>query len=132
MIGIDTNVLIRLLVGDDADQQELVKDFFARRDGSDPAFVSAIALLETLWVLRRRFGYSSPAVLDALRKMLSSAAFNIQFGERLSGILESGDPSSSDIADHLIAWSGEVAGCSHTVTFDRRAAKSVQGMEHVA
>ena len=36
------------------------------------------------------------------------------------------------VADYLIAWSAETVGCAHTVTFDRRAAKLVPGMELLA
>ncbi|WP_159586173.1 PIN domain-containing protein [Chelativorans xinjiangense] len=129
MIGIDTNVLVRLLVADNASQADAVRHFFAQRSGADPVFVSTVVLLEALWVLRRRFGYSRQAVLDALRQMVASAEFTFQYGERLAEVLEAGDPSSSDIADHLIASAALSAGCSHTVTFDKKAANRVPGME---
>ncbi|WP_048645030.1 PIN domain-containing protein [Nitratireductor soli] len=129
MIGIDTNVLLRFLVVDHAGQVDVVRDFFANRSGSDPVFVSAIVLLEALWVLKRRFGYTRSDVAAALRQLLSSPEFEFEHGERLTELLSIGDPSSSDIADRLIAESGKVAGCSRTVTFDRSAAARIPGME---
>ncbi|WP_309085035.1 type II toxin-antitoxin system VapC family toxin [Chelativorans sp.] len=132
MIGIDTNVLVRLLVADNAGQTDAVRRFFAQRNSDDPAYVSTVALLETLWVLRRRFGYSRSTILDALRQLVASAEFQFEHGERLEQILATGDPSSSDIADHLISCSSNAAGCTRTVTFDRRAASRVPGMELLA
>ncbi len=129
MIGIDTNVLVRFLAGDDAGQADALRRFFSERNPADPAFVSKVVLLEALWVLRRRFGYSRSAVLDALRQVLATAEFKFEHGEQLEEILAAGDPSSSDIADHLIAWSANANGCSRTVTFDKRAASRVPGME---
>ncbi|TWG98025.1 putative nucleic-acid-binding protein [Mesorhizobium sp. J18] len=129
MIGVDTNVLVRLLVADDGRQAQAVGEFFAQRTGADPAFVSAVVLIESLWVLGRRFGYSRSTLLDALRRMMTSPELNFEHGGRLAEILENADPSLSDIADHLIAWSCEKAGCERTVTFDKRAAKRNPSME---
>lgn len=132
MIGVDTNVLVRLLALDDGTQANEVRAFFEERGSRSPAFVSAVVLLETLWVLQRRFRFTRIAVLDALRKLLASHDMRFQHGERLKDLLLQGDPSSSDIADHLIAWSGEVAGCVRTVTFDRRAAGRIPSMALLA
>ena len=132
MIGIDTNVLVRLLVADDSRQAQAVGEFFAQRSGGDPVFVSAVVLMEALWVLRRRFGYSRSVVIDVLRKMMASPEISFEHGDRLADILANGDPSTSDIADHLIAWSSEEAGCLRTITFDKRAAKRNPSMELLA
>ncbi|NJR13735.1 MAG: type II toxin-antitoxin system VapC family toxin [Phyllobacteriaceae bacterium] len=55
MIGIDTNVLLRLLVIDDPVQNALARTFFESRTIEDPAYVSAITLAEPSWSLRRRW-----------------------------------------------------------------------------
>lgn len=132
MIGVDTNVLIRLLAADHAGQTEKVRAFFGERSLRDPAFVSAIVLIEALWVSQRRLRFPRAAILDALRKLLASTDFRFQHGDKLAGLLGEREPSTSDIADNLIAWSGEAAGCTHTVTFDGRAARSIPSMELLA
>ena len=131
MIGVDTNVLIRLLAPDDEKQNAAARSFFSDRSPDDPAYVSSVVLAETVWLLRRRLGYSRTAVEDAVRSMLSSDDFHIEHGERLSALLKQGTPRA-EIADYLIAWSADAAGCLNTVTFDKRSAKSIPSMELLA
>ena len=129
MIGVDTNVLIRLLAPDDARKNEAARAFFAARTPDSPAYVSSIVLAETVWLLRRRLGYRRDAVEDVIRGMLRSDDFRIEHDERLREMLDDRAASQPEIADYLIAWSALGADCTHTVTFDRRAAKSVPGVE---
>ncbi|PZO77281.1 MAG: VapC toxin family PIN domain ribonuclease [Mesorhizobium amorphae] len=132
MIGVDANVLTRLLVNDDASQHETARRFFSERSRGSPAFISAVALVETCWTLQRRYGYGRDLINEQLRAMLSSDDFHFEHGERLADLLDRGERTNLDVADHLVSWSGLAAGCSHTVTFDRGAAKRVEGMELVA
>ena len=131
MIGVDTNVLIRLLAPDDEKQNVAAKSFFSRRSPDDPAYVSSIVLAETIWLLRRRLGYSRTAVEDAVRSILSSDDFRVEHGERLSALLQEGAPRA-ELADYLIAWSADHAGCLRTVTFDKRSAKAIATMDLLA
>lgn len=66
MIAIDTNVLVRLLTGDDPDQTERAVALFASNDILIPKTV----LLETEWVLRYGYELTPDAVLSAFRKAL--------------------------------------------------------------
>ncbi|MBA3449227.1 MAG: type II toxin-antitoxin system VapC family toxin [Pseudaminobacter sp.] len=129
MIGVDTNVLVRFLVDDDPRQNESAREFMSARHFDDPAFVSAVTLAETVWVLHRRLGFAISSVVAILRDLLASAGLIIEYADELGRIIEDDAASGIDIADHLISWSGLAAGCTHTVTFDRRATKSVTGME---
>ena len=62
MLGIDTNVLVRLLVEDDAEQTRRARGFVARAfEQGDPVVVSLLVLIETEWVLRSRYGFDKPA-----------------------------------------------------------------------
>ena len=129
MIGIDTNVLVRLVAVDDKRQNEAARAFFAQRTASDPAFVSSIVLAETIWLLRRRLGYSRDAVEDLIRNLLASDDFLLEHSDRLTVLLGGPASARSQLADHLIAWSAEGMGCTRTVTFDRRAAHLISSME---
>ena len=129
MIGIDTNILVRFLVDDDLAQNAIARTFMAQRTAEDPAFLSAIAVAETVWVLNRRLNYPMPAIFDMLRALLSADGLVIENMEELDMLINGGEEPKGDIADHLIAWSCAKSGCQKIVTFDRRAAKSVPGME---
>jgi len=129
LIGLDTNVVVRIMTGDDDRQVAKIRAFLDGRSADDPAYVSAVVLAETIWVLESRLGYSREAVLTGLERLLTSNELQIEHGERLSDLLQERHGNRIDIADHLVAWSSQAAGCSATVTFDRRAARNIPGME---
>jgi predicted nucleic-acid-binding protein len=129
MIGIDTNILIRFLVDDDLKQNSVARGFMADRTTDSPAYLSAVALAEAIWVLHRRLNYPMPVIFDMLRALLSADAFVIENMVELDALINSDDEPKGDLADHLIAWSCTRAGCDKIVTFDRKAVLSVPGME---
>ena len=132
MIGIDSNVLVRMMINDDPQQEESIRSFLAQRSGDDPAYISAIVLAESVWVLRRRLGIPMAAIASVLRRFLESDDLRFQFGDRLANLLDGPKPPRGDLADHLIAWCAAEAGCARTVTFDKRAGRLVRGLELLA
>lgn len=129
MIGVDTNVLVRFLVDDDAEQSKIARDFMSGRSSESPVFLSAVALAETVWLLSKRFEYPKAAILNMIRALLSADGLLIEHADDLDAWLNGDEEPHGDLSDHLIAWAGTMAGCRSTVTFDRQAAKSVPGME---
>ena len=111
MIGIDTNVLLRFLVDDDVEQNESARRFMAERTEDDPVYLSAVVLAETVWVLRRRLGYSQRQITEMLRRLLGSVEAVIEFAEELEVELLEPDATISDLADCLVAWAALKAGC---------------------
>jgi predicted nucleic-acid-binding protein len=66
MTAADTNVLVRLLTGDEAKQAAAARALFA----AGPIWIAKTVLLETEWELRKRFGFEASAVRDAFTKLL--------------------------------------------------------------
>ena len=66
MIAVDTNVLVRLLTGDDPGQAAAARSLFA----SEPIWIAKTVLLETAWVLRSLYGFEERAIRDAFTKLL--------------------------------------------------------------
>lgn len=130
MIGVDTNVLLRLLVDDGSSHSQSARAFFYQRSARSPAFVGAIVLAETMWLLRRRFGFGRRAINDVVRMMLTSRDFRIEYADDISAVLEENE--DAELPDHLIALAAAEAGCAKTFTFDRKASKRVQTMELLA
>ena len=131
MIGVDTSVLVRLLTADDPKQYEATVAFFAERSPSDPAYISSVTLAETTWVLRRIYKLPSNEISGSLRMLFDSDDFIVEGSLDLEPIRQ-GLAKPSQIADFLIGHLGSRAKCSHTVSFDRRAAKAVSSMELLA
>ena len=66
MIAVDTNILVRLLTGDQPKQVAAVRSLFA----SDSIWIAKTVLLETGWVLRSLYGFEESAIRDAFTKLL--------------------------------------------------------------
>lgn len=123
MIGLDTNVLIRLLTGDDAGQRVRARAFIERRcSPGNPAFVNRIVVIETVWVLESVYAYTRKeisAAIDALLRTVDIAIEGAEFVRAALAMYRRG----ADFADAMIAATNIARGCTQTATFDRKAAK---------
>jgi predicted nucleic-acid-binding protein len=123
MIGVDTNVIVRLLVGDDAAQQRSAHDFLTRHTSPDePARIDRIAAVETVWVLERRYGYSRTQIASAIEKLLDTAEIAFEDHDLVRSAVRD-YRQGIGFADALMARGNEHAGCTTTLTFDAVAAK---------
>jgi predicted nucleic-acid-binding protein len=131
VIGVDTNVLVRFLTADEPEQYRLALAFFQARSPADPAFVSAVTLAETVWLLRRRYRLPADAIAESVNMLLNSDDFVIEGSSDLHAVRQ-GTAAPSRIADLLVGHLGRRAGCRSTVTFDPDAAKAIPSMELLA
>ena len=126
MIGIDTNVLVRYLAQDDRDQAaaatQLVESFTAEA----PGFISTVTLVETVWVLARAYRTSKAQITNVIEGLLRSQELVIEQAEVHYLALGVYKREPIDFSDAVIAQAGQRAGCTETVTFDRRAAKGAR------
>jgi predicted nucleic-acid-binding protein len=67
MIAVDTNVLVRLLTGDEPRQATAARALFT---AAEPVWIAKTVLLETGWVLRSLYGFEESAIGDAFTKLL--------------------------------------------------------------
>ena len=121
MIGVDSSVLLRHLLDDDAQQKPLVDRFFAGRSADDPAFVSLVTLAETVWVLGRLRRLDPSAIRSIVSAILVSQDIVVEQSAAVRRALLDSEEAGTGIADALIAHAAIEAGCDGTVTFDRRA-----------
>jgi len=121
VIGIDTNILVRYLVRDDPAQTELATALIESRCSTDtPGFVCQVVLAELVWVLARGYGYSKPLVVSVLRRILAVTELKIEDPPLVWQALADYEQGGADFADYLIGRKNQAAGCSATVSFDRR------------
>jgi predicted nucleic-acid-binding protein len=129
MIGIDTNILLRFILADDQEQLESVKAFLGARSAEDPAFISLLVLAEACWMLKRQYRYPNDVIAGTFRELMSAEELLFEDESFVDGLLIEEARLGADISDYIIAHMSNNAGCRATVTFDRKAAKSVPGME---
>ena len=72
MIAVDTNIIVRLLVGDHAEQTGRARTLFEQAS----IFIPKTVLFECEWVLRRLYKHDRLEILDALERVISLA--NVQ------------------------------------------------------
>jgi predicted nucleic-acid-binding protein len=124
LIGLDANVLVRYLTDDDPVQSPRARNLIERRLTADePGFVGLVALVETVWVLRRTYRYTQGQLVDAIRRLLRIESLVVDREREVFVAMTILEDGLGDFADALIAELAMSAGCSHTVTFDQRASR---------
>lgn len=126
MIGLDTNVLVRYLAQDDPQQSALaVKLIEGSCSEENPAFINHIVLCETAWVLERCYDVKKDRFAGILEKILKTEQFSVQKIEMVWRALRELKKTGADFADCLLGQINLANGCEHTVTFDKKASRSV-------
>ena len=120
MRAIDTNVLIRLLVGDDLPQVESAEVFV-----SLGAWVSHIVLVESIWVLEFVYAKSKAESATAIAMLLKHEDLIIQEPEVVAAALDLfRSRPSLGFSDCLILEIARKAGHLPLGTFDRKLSKT--------
>lgn len=122
MRGVDTNVLVRFLTGDDPEQYETAERLFLAAEASgESLYLSVPVLCELVWTLRgRRYRHGGEAIVEVLERLLATPAIEIQEREAVQAALADYEDGQGDFADYLIGHLARSAGCTGTATFDRR------------
>jgi predicted nucleic-acid-binding protein len=131
MIGLDTNVLVRYIMQDDAKQAPLATRLVESLSAEAPGFLPLVALVELAWVLSSAYDLDRAQLVEAFEGALRTKELVIERAEVVWKALRAFQSVNADFADCLIAHSAASAGCEKTMTFDRGAAKSA-GMTLIA
>lgn len=116
MIAIDTNVVLRLLVGDDAAQTSRAQDLIRNND----VLISLTVILETALVLRTRYGFANDQIAKALLAVGGLERVSIDSADSFRRAL-AGFAGGLDFADALhLAQARDPEGFA---TFDRKLAR---------
>ena len=122
MIGLDTNILVRYLTQDDPVQSPTASEILERRlTEGNPGFVSIVAMVETVWVLERAYGFSGAEIAAAVERMLQADALVVESEFEVFTAMIAVKEGRGSFADAAIGALGEKAKCSCTLTFDEKA-----------
>jgi len=83
---VDTNIIIRLLTGDDPVQSHTLSDVIRKRKLR--MFVPSIVLIETYWVLKSVYKYPKERIVHALVAFMNADEVVLEEPELLSRTLE--------------------------------------------
>jgi predicted nucleic-acid-binding protein len=122
---VDTNILIRYVVADEADPQTaLARDFIdIICSAANQAIVTQVVLAELVWTLESRYRFPKAGIIATVAALLQNPNIVFDDEEEVLAALEAYRDGPTGLADCLIAARAEVLGAGPVVTFDRDAAR---------
>jgi predicted nucleic-acid-binding protein len=130
MRGVDANVLVRFLVGDDPEQASRAASLFARATASgERLFVPQIVVCELVWVLGYAYDRSRPQIAAGLETLLRARQLTFEDVDQIRAALERFAAGDGDLADWLIWERSRAAGADRVVTFDGRLLRAPEFAE---
>jgi predicted nucleic-acid-binding protein len=80
-----------------------------------------VAIVEVAWVLNRAYGLSDNDVAAAIERILQADAVLVENEQEVFAAMVAPRDGNGSFADALIGALGARAGCTRTLTFDRKA-----------
>ena len=125
MKGIDTNILIRFLTGDDELQSKRVYNIFKKAESEKKEFfVPLLVILELIWVLESVYEIARTEILDSISELILMPILKFEHQSALQQFTHSAQDNRYDLSDILIANSAKAQGCETVITFDKKASQS--------
>ena len=118
-ITVDTNVLVRVIVNDDAEQAASARKSLS---SATKIRIASVAFCELVWVLGGTYRFGSEAIATVIRQLLAAENVVTHRSTAQTGLrfLAAG----ADFADGVIAHEGGYSGQSTFTTFDRKALRA--------
>ena len=115
-VSVDTNILVRAVIGDDAKQAAVAARVL---EDAETIAISLPCLCEFVWVLRRVYRIDQREISAAMLALVSAANVVVDRPAVDAGlaVLNAG----GDFADGLIEFEGRWLGGASFVSFDRKA-----------
>lgn len=120
MIALDTNVLVRYVVDDDARQGAQAAALIHRAiDHHESLFVSDVVVCELVWVLSVAYQFRRNEIAALLRDVLRARHLQFAAADQLVRALDAYEAGKGDFADYLVREHARFAECEAVATFDK-------------
>ena len=120
MIALDTNILVRYLTQDDPVQSRRATQVIeSAMSKGESLFITNIAMCELVWVLEGAYQHAHTDIAETLELVLRVAQFAFEDKSSLWHALDDYQRGKGEFSDHLLGRIATIAGCDHTLTFDR-------------
>jgi predicted nucleic-acid-binding protein len=121
MTGVDTNVIVRLLTGDDPVQAEKSRNVFRKPE----IYIPETVILETEWVLRHAYHFGAETIGEAFKKLCGLPNVVLHNPRSMQAALQ-WYSDGMDFADALHLAASQ--GCKTFLSFDRRFVRKSDGL----
>jgi predicted nucleic-acid-binding protein len=120
VIGLDTNVLVRYLVQDDAAQSKKAGQLIEKAAlKGETLYLNLVVLTELTWMLESCYDLNRGQISDVMERILSTRDFEVEERDLTWQALKDFSRGPADFADCLIGHKNKAQGCPHTATFDQ-------------
>lgn len=122
MVAFDTNVLVRILAGDDPAQTKKAEKAFLTHTNDDGVFVSQVVLAEIGWVLATAYDWERATIHARVAQLVRTRGVEVEELELVEEALAGYEKGKADLAEYLVLGRARRAGGS-LLTFDRKLAR---------
>lgn len=124
--SVDTNILVRLVVQDDAQQAQVVDRLFARHAKSgESLFVPITVVLELEWVLRAKLAQGKADVIQTMAALLTLVELSFESEDALEQALVDYQEGGADFGECIHLALARKAQATPFWTFERKAARAL-------
>ena len=123
VIGVDTNVLVRYLVRDDAEQAGAARSLLEALTPEVPGFICREVAVELVWVLDRAYGFSRVQISDVIVELIATDSLVVEAADDMARAAFGFRQGGPDFSDLMILAAAERVRARPLHTFDRRLAQ---------
>ena len=123
MIALDTNVLVRYLVLDDAEQAEAARTLLESLTAQRPGYLCRETTVELAWVLERAYGHSRDRIATILEGLVASEGLVVEAADDVARAASRYRAGDSGFSDLMILAAAKRSGAHPLYTFDQKAAR---------
>ncbi len=123
MIALDTNVLARYLVCDDAERAEAARSLLESLTVDRPGYVCREITVELVRVLERAYGYTRDRIATVLEALAATEGLVMEAANDVARAAFRYRRGSAGFSDLMILAAAERSGAHPLYTFDQKAAR---------
>ncbi len=120
MIALDTNVLVRFLVDDDAEQVQAARTLLESLTAERPAFICREVMIELVWVLERAYRLPRDRIAAVLEGLIATEGLEVEATNDVARAASGYRQGDAGFADLMITSAAARSGASPLYTFDKQ------------
>lgn len=123
MTALDTNVIVRYLVGDHPEQAEAARVLLEGLIPGNPGFICREVVMEVGWVLERAYRFTRAQIAEVLLDLTASDSLVVEHSDDVAAAAYRYRQGGVGFSDLMVLAAAERAGAVPLYTFDRRLAR---------
>ncbi len=123
MIALDTNVIIRFLVSDDAAQAEAARVLMEGLTLDNQGFICREVIIEVVWVLERSYRFTRTQIADVLIELIATDSLVVEAADDVARAAFTYRQGGVGFSDLMILSSSRRSGAVPLYSFDRRLSR---------